>query len=640
MARRRRDIGFGSAQGRAGAARRAPRSSAADGVLVALLLVATVLVGPTRAPAAPPASSPSPSGGATRSALPARLASARWQIVNGLPNRGEALTAVASAPHAGLAVGDEGGVSWWHDGAWGRAQTPVVRALAFDAGGQLWIGTDEGLYRWSADARPLRRPLRDGEASAQVWRIEAAGEALLVATGSGAYWSSGGRAFQTLNAGSTDPTVQRIVVRWPPAATRAGGGGAPSRLVEVWTHGGEGLVRTRGIEASAGLRIVDRIVWPLPRPGVEDGAVDLVLAPGRERLFLVYADAIAGLELDAEGGDVRRARWHWVRPVLPPGASIRRLVFGADGAVWLATDHGLHVAAAPTGPFVRAASPAGSRDCADVARVDALPAVRPAAMAVSARTVAACRATLLALVADAAGSLAEAGAAQAARATGDAVARSGSDEALAEARDAPDAPSPGAARAAFDLPPDPPVALIRDRALARVGLAAERAEGLWRGLRRRALLPALELRGGYDVDRSRARSRDQSFVSGDTRELFDRDRDLGRGHQASFVLDWELGGLAYPDDAVDLSRELRQVTSLRDDVSDEIHQLYFERQRIRARLAQPDALAPGEAAELRLRAEELEAGLDAWTGGWIHAWRARSARDEANHPGRSDVAID
>ena len=38
-------------------------------------------------------------------------------------------------------------------------------------------------------------------------------------------------------------------------------------------------------------------------------------------------------------------------------------------------------------------------------------------------------------------------------------------------------------------------------------------------------------------------------------------------------LDWDLGNLAYPDDSVDLSRELRQVTSLRDDVSDEIHQL-------------------------------------------------------------------
>lgn len=188
--------------------------------------------------------------------------------------------------------------------------------------------------------------------------------------------------------------------------------------------------------------------------------------------------------------------------------------------------------------------------------------------------------------------------------------------------------------------PDPPVAAIRGRALERVGLAVGRAEGLWQGLRRRALLPSLELRGGYDVDQGRGHSRDQTYVSGDTRELFDRDRDEGLAYRASFVLDWELGGLAYPEDAVDLSRELRQVTSLRDDVSDEIHQLYFERQRIRARLAQPDALAPGESVELRLRAEELDAGLDAWTGGWISAWRASRVPAQPIHPRRSEHAID
>ncbi|MEZ4332892.1 MAG: hypothetical protein R3F35_14110 [Myxococcota bacterium] len=624
MGRRRLDIA--AAWGRAGASRWDALGTAADVTLAVLLLVAMMGVGPPPAAATPPATTTSP------------LSRTRWQIVNGLPNRGEALTTVASAPHAGLAVGDEGGVSWWHDGAWARAQTPAVRALAFDAAGQLWIGTDEGLFRWPADARPQRRPLRDGEASAQVWRIEAAGDALLVATGSGAYWSSGGRGFQTLNAGSTDQAVRRIVFRRPPGEARRGG--ASPRLVEVWTHGGEGLVRTRGIEADAGLRIVERIVWPLPRPLVEDAAVDLVLDPARAHLHLVYADAIARLELDAAGGDVRRARWHWLRPVLPPGALIRRLVFGADGTVWLATDHGLHVAGATTAAFVRAASPAGSRDCADVARVDALPAVRPTAMAVSARTVAACRATLLALVADAADPLVDAAPPPDARASRDAIARGRPADVRVGASEGGDGPSPGAVDGASGLPPDPPVAVLRDRALARVGLTVERAEGLWQGLRRRALLPALQLRGGYDVDRARARSRDQSFVSGDTRELFDRDRDLGRGYQASFVLDWELGGLAYPDDAVDLSRELRQVTSLRDDVSDEIHQLYFERQRIRARLAQPDALAPGEAVELRLRAEELEAGLDAWTGGWIGAWRARSDGEQANHPGRSDAAID
>ena len=47
---------------------------------------------------------------------------------------------------------------------------------------------------------------------------------------------------------------------------------------------------------------------------------------------------------------------------------------------------------------------------------------------------------------------------------------------------------------------------------------------------------------------------------------------------------------------------------------DEITQLYFERRRVLAALAfQPDSSAAGE---LRLRAAQLAAGIDAWTGGW------------------------
>lgn len=596
----------------------------------------------------------SPSGGLEpEAAQTSPLALARWQIVNALPSRGEPLTALASAPQAGLAVGDEAGVSWWREGAWTRAQTPVVSDLAFDASGRLWIGTQEGLFFWSPDARPQRRTLRDGEASARVWRLESAGGALLVATDSGAYWSSGG-AFQTLNAGSSDQAVHRIAFRRPRSeASGPSAAGPPApRLVEIWTHGGEGLVRTRGIEAKAGLRIVDRMLWPLPRPLVEDGAVDLVVDPEQTRLYLVYADAIAVLALEADGGDPRRARWRWLRPVLPPGAMMRRLVFGAAGEVWLATDHGLHVAPAPTARFARAASPAGLRECSDVALAVALPAAGSASATPSARAVAVCRTGLLALVDAPVGAQAERSADGQASARGaspvEARAESrvvveGSASRLGvsvEGRERADAGAGAAAGAPIELPPDPPVAAIRGRALERVGLAVGRAEGLWQGLRRRALLPSLELRGGYDVDQGRGHSRDQTYVSGDTRELFDRDRDEGLAYRASFVLDWELGGLAYPEDAVDLSRELRQVTSLRDDVSDEIHQLYFERQRIRARLAQPDALAPGESVELRLRAEELDAGLDAWTGGWISAWRASRVPAQPIHPRRSEHAID
>lgn len=536
----------------------------------------------------------SPSGASGAGVEPVEVG-ARWRVVDALPSRGEWLRAMAFDAVLGLAVADEAGVSWWREGSWSRAQLPPVRDLAFGAAERVWIGTETGLYFWSRDGRPQRRPLRDGEGSSRIARIESQAGALVVATESGAYWSTSGSIFQPLGSGSSGQGVTSVALRRVPAPG----------LTEVWSFGAEGLVRTRGVETGAGLRVVDRSLWPLPRPAAEAGIVDLAFDPAQARLHVVYPDAIAVQEV--EDLETAASRWRMTRPVMPAGAVMRRLFVGASGKHWLVSDRGLLVASALEGPFVRAADPAGSRECVEVLEAPSLPE--------SARALALCRTSLLALVVEARPTVA----------------------------DVEESSPATQEEAVIALEADPPVSEIRSRALFRIGLGVERAEGLWRGLRRRALWPALELRGGYDADRDRGHSRDQTFVSGDTRNLFDRDRGEGHQYGAAVVFDWDLGGIAYPDDAVDLSRELRQVTSLRDDVSDEIHQLYFERQRIRERLAHGQAgLAPEERSELVLRAAELDSGLDAWTGGWISAWRAANRDPGADpiHPRRIDLSID
>ena len=59
--------------------------------------------------------------------------------------------------------------------------------------------------------------------------------------------------------------------------------------------------------------------------------------------------------------------------------------------------------------------------------------------------------------------------------------------------------------------------------------------------------------------------------------------------------------------------------TLRDDVLDEVNQIYFERRRAiiaLGRLGGPDS-AGSEAIELRIRIDELTAKLDAWTDGFF-----------------------
>jgi hypothetical protein len=83
------------------------------------------------------------------------------------------------------------------------------------------------------------------------------------------------------------------------------------------------------------------------------------------------------------------------------------------------------------------------------------------------------------------------------------------------------------------------------------------------------------------------------------------------------LLTWDLGDIAYADDAPDLSREDRQVVTLRDNMLDEINQLYFDRRRALIALSAYADRTDPEAVVLELRSQELAAGLDAWTGGWF-----------------------
>lgn len=162
--------------------------------------------------------------------------------------------------------------------------------------------------------------------------------------------------------------------------------------------------------------------------------------------------------------------------------------------------------------------------------------------------------------------------------------------------------------------PEPGVRTVQMAALAYLGLGPGRMRALRRGVDRRGWLPELEVRaeaaGGRDTDHDL----DRAFTSGALRELLDERVVRSRDYGVTLSLSWDLGDAAFHPESIDVSREARAVIELRDDVLDEVNRLYFERLRV---LASLDAAEPKDAVLLRLRAAELAAGLDAWTGGWF-----------------------
>lgn len=455
-------------------------------------------------------------------------------------------------------------------------------ALALDHAAQrIVVGGERGVFD-AVIGGPAERVLRRGPV------VDVAilpGGALLAATPAGLYRIDPDQSVSRVRIGSGEASnnVRRLAVAGGliAAATRAGV--RISRDARSWIRpvrlplGDATLValRERGDAVELWCSIAGQLWWarvgsgaPLaatgpaervrvPGAALRDDAVDVAFGvPDAETLVVFPSLLLARERVDAA--------WTVLRPSLPPGAAATRLVHALD-RYWLATDTGLLSASALQGPWRRAPAPAG----------------RLAARALG----------------------------------GDAASlHVVTSQALLRAELAPVASAP--ARPHVLLPQEPDVAEVHRAALTYLSLQPEVIAELRRGVSRRGWLPILALRVGHDRADDRRRDYDQSYLSGDTRDLFDEQFDRDRELELALTLSWDFGDAAFHPEQIDVSREGREVIELRDDVLDEITQVYFERRRVLTQLAGLDPGNP-ERDSLHARAAELAAGLDAWTGGWF-----------------------
>ncbi len=486
-----------------------------------------------------------------------------------------------SVPALLLALASVGAGSPATEPVWRRAlDLPGLgrsSAVAFDAAGRrLAVGDEAGVRLVEADGPPqhlLRRgPVRDllfldGDLMVAtengLYRVGRSGRFVQLRPGAGAasrdvrrLARAGPRLFVGTAAGVFVADAERRWRRLHPAAgvTALAARETPSGS-EAWLVAENALYRATlgpGPVADAGLRTESVAVPDRAARNSLDVALEI---PGAEVALLTRERLL-----------VRSAgAWRSLRPPLPAGALPTRLAHAA-GRVWIATNRGLIGAPEVGGPWRRAAPPASAAE-------------------------------LVAL----------AGAGNRIFAAGPGGVFEG-----APPLDVPRSRQPGLA---FELPHrDPPIGALQRAALRYLGLEPESMRELRKRVHERGWLPQLQLQGAYGEDRHRGRDRDEVFTSGALRRLHDGARDRDRDWDARVVLEWDLGDTRFNPDAIDVSREAREVIELRDDVLDEITQLYFERQRALDALA---GASPAERRSLALRADELAAGLDAWTGGWF-----------------------
>jgi len=504
---------------------------------------------------------------------------------------GEPVSALAleeGAPGLRLAVGDARGVRLFE--APGRSQRLLhrgpVRDLAFlprslDAEGGLLAATGAGLYRIGATRSWLVDPA-PGAQGRSVHRIAVSAGAVAVATDAGAFLSSDGAAWQRLSTRLPREPATAAALRDTPAG------------LECYVVIGGRLWRVELVSGAAGWQPTGAARETLPFAKSGDGPVDVVFEAAASDTVIVFPSAFARRASHTEP-------WQPVQPSLPPGARARRL-HAAHGTLWLATDRGLLVADALEGPWRRATRPAGTADVSAVAS-------DPSELYVAAgERVLATRPMALTGASSREASLVRGVSAGGRTPPAASLAGVGSGAAGAFRLRTPEG--------------DPPIEQVHRAALHYLDLRSSRMAALRRGVGARGWLPLVSLRLARARDVDESTDFDETFTSGSLHRLVDREARTARDFEASLTFAWDLGDIAYHPEQIDVSREAREVIKLRDDVLDEVTQLYFERRRVVAELAvRPDA-PEEEKLRLRLRAAELAAGLDAWTGGWFQ--RART----------------
>jgi hypothetical protein len=156
---------------------------------------------------------------------------------------------------------------------------------------------------------------------------------------------------------------------------------------------------------------------------------------------------------------------------------------------------------------------------------------------------------------------------------------------------------------------EPPILEVQRRALAAAQLDAGRLDGLRAGATWRALLPVLEVSGGYSQS-----NLDESTILDEysaTTPWVLRGAG-GQAYEARAKVSWDLSRLAYSGDVLDVT----QLLPMQNRVVERATELFFRRRRLRAELERSD-LSAAERRERSIAVEEATALLSGLTGGWF-----------------------
>jgi hypothetical protein len=176
---------------------------------------------------------------------------------------------------------------------------------------------------------------------------------------------------------------------------------------------------------------------------------------------------------------------------------------------------------------------------------------------------------------------------------------------------------------------DPPVDALRAAATALVGAEPERARSLVERARLAGWLPELRVR----VDRRFSRAESADLGSSAGAQLAPVGIDSNNDVRYECRATWDLSRIIFNPDELAAHFQALRTADARREVETLVIRLYFERRRLKAESLTADASEVAAGMRLEVRIAEIEAELDALTGG---AFSKLARRDTA--PGAAGTA--
>jgi hypothetical protein len=159
---------------------------------------------------------------------------------------------------------------------------------------------------------------------------------------------------------------------------------------------------------------------------------------------------------------------------------------------------------------------------------------------------------------------------------------------------------------------EPSILEIQNAAIEYAEVHPRKIDHWRKAAARKAWLPSLSLDADFDrtknIDLDRGGTGDpDTFIIGPEEKSFDW----------SVGLSWDLADLVWSGDQTSIDTRSRLMVELRDDVLTQVNHLYFERRRLQVEMAMAPQKDPWMRAEKEIRLQELTAGIDALTGGYL-----------------------